>query len=58
MISDYVDISDWYTNFFLGELGGPIFLHYNLATTDGLGYKIGLLSGTPWPDKISLFLEL
>ena len=32
---------------FLGELGGPIFLHYNLATTDGLGYKIGLLSGTP-----------
>ena len=37
MISDYVDFADWYTNFFLGELGGPIFWRYNVTTTSSLG---------------------
>ena len=43
---------------FFGELGGPSFLHYNLAPTDSLGYQIGLLSEAPWPDKISVFFKL
>ena len=58
MAFHYVDIADWNTNFFLGELGGPIFLRYNVTTTNSLGYQFGSLSAIPWPDKISLFLKI
>ena len=36
---EQVDISDWHTNFFLGGLGGPIFLRYNVTTTNSLGFQ-------------------
>ena len=43
--------------FFLGKLGGPFFLHYNLNSTGSLGYHFGLLWTTPWPDEKDLFLK-
>ena len=43
--------------FFLGKLGGPFFLHYNLNSTGSLGYQFGSLWTTPWPDEKDLFLK-
>ena len=40
-------------NFFLGKLGGPFFLHFNLNVTGRLEYQFGSLWTTPWPDKFS-----
>ena len=44
--------------FFLGKLGGPFFLHYNLNSTGSVGYQFGSLWTTPWFDKISIFLKI
>ena len=44
-------------NFFLGKFGGPFFSHCNLNVIGSLGYQVGSLYTTPWPDKISLFFE-
>ena len=44
--------------FFLGKLGGPFFLHYNLNNTGSLGYQFGSLWTTTWPDEISIFLKI
>ena len=43
--------------FFLGKLYQKFFLHYNLHTTDSLGYQFGSLWTTPWPDEKDLFLK-
>ena len=43
--------------FFLGKLGGPFFLHYNLNSTGSLGYQFSSLWATPWPDEKDLFLK-
>ena len=44
-------------SFFLGKLGGPLFLQYNLISTGSLGYQFGSLWTTPWPDEKDLFLK-
>ena len=43
--------------FFLGTLGGPFFLNYNLNSTGSLGYQFGSIWTTPWPDEKDLFLK-
>ena len=40
-------------NFFLGKLGGPFFLQFNLNVTGSLEYHFGSLWTTRWPDKFS-----
>ena len=44
-------------NFFLGTLGVPLFLHYNLNITGSLGYQFSSLWTIPWPDEKDLFLK-
>ena len=44
-------------NFFLGKLGGPFFLHFNLNVTGSLGYQFGSLWTTPDPIKFHNFFE-
>ena len=43
--------------FFLGKLGGPFYLHFNLNSTGSLGYQFGSLWTTPWPDEKDLFFK-
>ena len=50
-------ISVWKPSFFLGKLGGPFFLQYNLDSIGSLGYQFGSLWTTPWPDEKDLFLK-
>ena len=43
--------------FFVGQLGKPFFLHYNLQNTGSLGYQFSSIWTTPWPDEKDLFLK-
>ena len=44
--------------FFLGKLGGPFFLHYNLNSTGSLRYYFGSILTTLRPNQKDLFLKL